>query len=71
MKSRMTIKEFAGLMGVSTATVSRAFSGRGRINEETRQEIIAKADEVGYRVNVHARTLGAGRSNLIALFTRL
>lgn len=68
MKSRMTIKEFAELIGVSTATVSRAFSGRGRINEETRQQIIARADEVGYRVNVHARTLGAGKSNLVALF---
>jgi DNA-binding LacI/PurR family transcriptional regulator len=68
MKSRMTIKDFAELLGVSTATVSRAFSGRGRISEKTRQTIVAKAEEVGYRVNIHARTLGAGRSNMVALF---
>jgi LacI family transcriptional regulator len=64
----MTIKQFAEMLGVSTATVSRAFSGRGRISEKTRQEIIAKAEAVGYRVNIHARTLGAGRSNMVAMF---
>lgn len=36
-------------MKVSTATVSRAFSGKGRIKPETRTRILSKAAELGYR----------------------
>lgn len=67
-QKRLNIKEFAELLGVSTATVSRAFSDSGRISEKTRQQIIAKAEEVGYRANIHASNLAGCRSNVISFF---
>ena len=56
-KKKLTIKEFAQILGVSTATVSRAFSSKGRISDKTRKHIIAKAEELGYCANIHARSL--------------
>ncbi|MDD5599002.1 MAG: LacI family DNA-binding transcriptional regulator [Victivallaceae bacterium] len=65
---KLTIKEFAELLGVSTATVSRAFSSKGRISEKTRRHIIAKAGELNYCANIHARSLSSPDSSLIALY---
>ena len=45
----MDIREFSALLGVSCSTVSRAFSGRGRVSEQTRALIFEKAVEFGYR----------------------
>jgi DNA-binding LacI/PurR family transcriptional regulator len=45
---RLTIKEFAATVGVSTATVSRAIHGRGRISPETRARILAQMEQLGY-----------------------
>ena len=66
-RKKITIKEFAEKLGVSIATVSRAFSDKGRISDKTRQEIIAKAQEYGYRANIHARNLTSRSNNTIAL----
>jgi LacI family transcriptional regulator len=66
--NKLTIKEFAELLGVSTATVSRAFSSKGRISEKTRRHIIAKAKELNYCANIHARSLSSPDSSLIALY---
>ena len=54
MKKRLTIKEFAEKTGVSIATVSRAFTGNGRISAETRKKLIRTAEELGY-VPEHTR----------------
>jgi LacI family transcriptional regulator len=67
-RKKITIKEFAKKVGVSTATVSRAFSDKGRINPQTRHKIIAQAQEYGYRANIHARNLTSQKNNTIALF---
>ncbi len=68
MKKRLNIKEFSELLGVSTATISRAFSSRGRISEKTRRHIIEKAEELGYRANIHARSLTSRRTDIVGLF---
>jgi len=68
MFKRITIKEFSDQIGVSTATVSRAFSSSGRISEKTRRMIIAKAQELGYHANIHASSLAAHKSNVISFF---
>ncbi|MDD5697570.1 MAG: LacI family DNA-binding transcriptional regulator [Victivallaceae bacterium] len=65
---KLTIKEFAALLGVSTATVSRAFSSKGRISAETRRRIITRAKESGYRPNIHARNLSTSASSAITLY---
>jgi LacI family transcriptional regulator len=66
--NKLNIKEFSKLLGVSTATVSRAFSGKGRISEKTRDFIMEKAEELGYRANANARNLILRRSDTIAFF---
>lgn len=67
-RKRITIKEIAADLSVSVATISRAFSGNGRISEKTRERIISRANELGYRANIHARNLTSRHSNTIALF---
>ncbi|EIQ00633.1 transcriptional regulator [Opitutaceae bacterium TAV1] len=64
----MDIKKFSRLAGVSTATVSRAFSGRGRIREATRARIFELAAEHGYTPNIHAQRLNASRTSIIAVY---
>ncbi len=66
--NKLTIRDFAGILGVSTATVSRAFSSKGRISDKTRQHIIARAKELGYRANIHARSLSSPDTSAIALY---
>ena len=67
-KKRLTIKEFSRKLGVSTATVSRAFSTKGRISEDTRKFILSKAGEMGYRANANARNLILQKSDSIGFF---
>lgn len=65
---KLTIKDFAEILGVSTATISRAFSSKGRISDKTRQHIISKAKELGYSANIHARSLSKPDSSRIVLY---
>jgi len=64
----MDIKKFSVIAGVSTATVSRAFSGRGRIKETTRQRIFDLAEKHGYTPNIHAQRLNAKSTSIIAVY---
>ena len=67
MKKRITSKELARVVGVSSATISRAFSTDGRINEGTRARVLAMAEHYGYQPNAIARTLNNRRSGLVAV----
>ena len=44
----ITIEDVAERAGVSTATVSRVFNGKGRIAEDTRERVLGVASEMGY-----------------------
>ncbi|MBO7153692.1 MAG: LacI family DNA-binding transcriptional regulator [Lentisphaeria bacterium] len=68
MSSEMDIKSFAKAVGVSCATVSRAFGGRGRISQETKKKILDAAEELGYYASFHARNLGKKHGGCIAFF---
>ncbi|ROQ60191.1 LacI family transcriptional regulator [Streptomyces sp. 840.1] len=61
------LKDVAALAGVSTRTVSNVVSGSGAVANETRARVQAALDELGYRPNVAARNLRAGRTGLIGL----
>ncbi len=61
----MTIVDFAKEVGVSTATVSRAFSDKGRISVETRRRVLRQAEKLGYRPNLHARQMVTRRSDTL------
>jgi DNA-binding LacI/PurR family transcriptional regulator len=52
---------------VSTATVSHALSGKGRIPEATRARVREVAQRMGYEPDPAARRLAGGRTGLIAL----
>ena len=67
MKDRITSKELAKLVGVSSATISRAFSADARISEQTRARVLAMAHQYGYQPNAIARTLNNRRSRLVAV----
>lgn len=63
---RVTIKDIARELNVSIGTIDRAINGRGRINEETKEMIMKKIREVGYKPNTIARTLRKNKVTRIA-----
>ncbi|HYX84487.1 MAG TPA: LacI family DNA-binding transcriptional regulator [Gaiellales bacterium] len=69
MSSRLPVRleDVARAAGVSTATVSHALSGKGRIPETTRARIREVAARMGYTPNAAARYLAGGRTGLIAV----
>lgn len=65
----VTAQDVAELAGVSRAVVSRAFTLGSSISEEKRKKVLAAADELGYQVNIIARTMNTGRSNFVGIVT--
>jgi DNA-binding LacI/PurR family transcriptional regulator len=61
-----TLKDVAGLAGVSTATASLALND-GRVSEETRQRVLAVARRLNYVPNRIGRMLHTGRAKTICL----
>jgi LacI family transcriptional regulator len=66
-RKRATITDVARVAGVAPSTVSRAFSNPGRVNAQTRAEVLEVAEQLGYVPNQTARTLVSGRTNTLAL----
>ena len=62
-----TIYDVAQAAGVAASTVSRAFSTPGRVNDATRERILAAAADLGYRPNPHARALLSGRHHTVGM----
>lgn len=61
----VTIKDIARLAGVSCATVSRVLNGVDTVRPDTRERVLALCRQHGYRRNLLARSLSAGRTGLI------
>ena len=61
------INEVAELAGVSTATVSRALSGKQHVSPATRERVAAAAAELGYVVSSNASSLATGRTKNIGV----
>jgi LacI family transcriptional regulator len=64
-----TITDVAALAQVSIGTVSKALNGRGQLREETRERVLAAAEQLGFQPNVLARSLLSGRSFTVGLIT--
>ena len=64
---RSSIKAVAAEAGVGLGTASRALTGRGYVDETTRQRVLRAAQKLGYRPNRLAAGLRSNRSHLIAL----
>jgi LacI family transcriptional regulator len=65
--TKPTIRDIAGLAGVSIATVSRVLNGRPDVSEETREAVLRVVREHRYSANRNARGLSAGRTGLIGV----
>lgn len=63
----VTVHDVARRAGVSIATVSRALNGRGRISEQTRENVLDVVRELGYLPNDLARGLVGMATQTIAL----
>ncbi|MCR6031421.1 LacI family DNA-binding transcriptional regulator [Nocardioides sp. zg-579] len=61
------LKDVAARAGVSVKTVSNVVNGYVHVSGDTRARVQAVLDEMGYRPNVTARNLRAGRVGVIAL----
>ncbi|MEV4736499.1 MULTISPECIES: LacI family DNA-binding transcriptional regulator [unclassified Microbacterium] len=62
-----SIDEVARLAGVSTATVSRALSGRANVSESARLRVQEAASTLGYVVSSRASSLASGRTRNIGV----
>jgi DNA-binding LacI/PurR family transcriptional regulator len=65
--SRPTAADVARMANVSTATVSYVVNNAAgqRISRKTREAVLAAAEQLGYRPNLAARNLRAGRSGVV------
>ena len=61
------IDDVARAAGVSTATVSRALSGRGPVSPATRDRVLAAAERLGYVVSAAASSLATGRARAVGV----
>jgi LacI family transcriptional regulator len=64
---RPNLKDVAVLAGTSTATASRAISGKGYVSEETRRRVLEAVRELSYQPNLQARALRKRSSLTIGL----
>lgn len=61
------IEDVARVAGVSSATVSRALSGRGAVSDATRERVTGAARNLGYVVSSDASSLASGRSRAVGV----
>lgn len=59
--------DVARIAGVSASTVSHVLNGTRRVDAATRLRVQAAIEETGYRRNVVARSLAAGRTHTVGL----
>ena len=67
MSSVAKLRDVAERAGVGVGTASRAMSGRGYVDAETRQRIMTAAEELGYRPNTVARALRESKTRVVGL----
>ena len=62
---RVNLQNIADSLNISIGTVDRALHNRPGINELTKERVIKKAEELGYQVNLVAKTLQRKRNILL------
>ncbi len=60
------IKDIAKLAGVSVGTVDRVIHNRGRVSQEALMKVTAVMEQIDYKPNLIARTLGSNKNYRIA-----
>lgn len=64
---KVTLKDIAKEIGVTTPTVSAALSDTGRVSDEMREKVRKAAKAMGYHPNIAAQMLKSKRNNRIGL----
>ncbi|WP_080778448.1 LacI family DNA-binding transcriptional regulator [Chryseobacterium phocaeense] len=64
---RITIKDLAKFLSLSTSTISRALLDDKNVNLETRKRVLDAADQLGYKPNLTALNLKSGQSKTIGV----
>jgi LacI family transcriptional regulator len=64
-KKDVTIYDLAKELSLSTATISRSLQDHPAVNKSTKQKVLKKAKELGYRYNTFAGSLRMQRTNTI------
>ena len=69
--ARVTLKQLAEELNLSTTTVSDVVRGKGtsRVSDQTRGRILAAAGQLGYRSNRLSRALRTQRSQIIGMLS--
>ncbi len=67
MTKSIRIKDIALRAQVSVGTVDRVLHNRGRVSEDSLKRVLAVLEEIDYKPNLIARTLGSNKSYHIAL----
>src|SRR5687768_1508814 len=63
----MNLEEVAKLSGVSRSTVSRVINNDPNVKQTTREKVQQIIRQVNYQPNVAARSLAAGRTQILGL----
>lgn len=66
-KKKITINDVAKELQVSTSTISRAISGKGRIGDATREKVLQYIAENNYHPNGIAKSLAQSKTNNIGI----
>lgn len=68
MKKRPArIKDIAEILNISVSTVSRALRDTYDVNQETRDKVLAIANQLKYKPNMHASALASGNTRNIGV----
>ncbi|MEO8758077.1 MAG: LacI family DNA-binding transcriptional regulator [Devosia sp.] len=67
--SAPTIRDVARLAEVSIGTASKALNANGRLRQETRDKVMAVAQQIGYRPNDLAQSLHRSKSMTVGIIT--
>jgi len=62
-----TIDDVAALSGVGRATVSRVLNGGPNVRDEVRARVLEAVEKLQYKVNMQARFLAGGRTQVLGL----
>ncbi|MFS4455952.1 LacI family DNA-binding transcriptional regulator [Maribacter sp. 2304DJ31-5] len=66
-KKRVSIHEIAKLLDIHSSTVSRALNDSQKVAPKTKQLVLSKAEELGYKRNLIASNLRKNKTNTIGV----